>query len=221
MLTEPAQDVHPAPPPPSSAPSEPPRPFPPAVAPERERPAPAAQAVQLPTALPVAPSFALDLFALGAWGIAGIAGGGGGGGGAVAVSWLPRAPLSLRLGGGMRVAAMEFGQASTLTAAISAGVAWHPVRAVLSRPFGVSLRADFVVDYQSLQYVDQHFDHWLPGVCAFVEPAWLFAQDVEAVLGFGLEELFGAINLRNSAGTAMATWPPLRALGEAGVRVRF
>jgi hypothetical protein len=95
------------------------------------------------------------------------------------------------------------------------------VRASSSHPFGVSLRADLVVDYQSLQYVDQHFDHWLPGMSVFVEPAWLFAPDVEAVVGLGVEDLFGAINLRNSVGKAVATWPPLRAIGEAGVRVRF
>ena len=116
---------------------------------------------------------------------------------------------------------MDFASASTLTVAMSLGIAWHPVRAMLSHPLGISVRADLVADYQMLQYLDQHFDRWLPGVCAVVEPAWLFSGTVEAVVGIGLEGLFGAVDLGDQAGRTVAAWPPLRAVGEAGLRVGF
>lgn len=169
--------------------------------------------------------FALDLFALGAKGIGGKADAGGG---AVGVSWYPWAPLSLRLGGSVRAGSIDGLPSSTLTATASAGVAWHPVRSTLSHPFGVSLRAEYVLLYQSMQYFlvgasaeSQH--GWLSGLAAVVEPAWLLAPDVDAVLGLELEDVFVPANvlLRGVHVVQVATVPPLRGVVEIGVRVRF
>ena len=181
-------------------------------------------------------ALALDLFALGAWGVDGDGGGGGGGG--VAVSWFPVAPLSARLGGSLRAGSIGAVPGSTLTAALSTGIGWHPLRASQSHPLGVSLRADYLAIYQSLRPTGATVrsgnrttamgEQWLSGFGAVVDLSWFVIADIEALAGVGLEEVFDSTRVFYSTnvqvqmpGVAEADFPPLRVVGEAGLRVRF
>jgi hypothetical protein len=222
MLPE-ASDEQPLPiaaaPPPSPNPSLPPTA--PATTGLHDRPIPPPD--QTPArGAPMMSSLALDLFALGSKGLDGK---GDGGGGAVAVSWFVRRPLSLRLGCGVRAGSIDVVHSTTFTATLSAGVAWHVVRSSVLQPFGLSLRADYVLVYQSMQYfrggtAPELADGWLSGVGAAVEPAWLFAPDVEGVVGLELEDVFVPANIEVRK-VSVASVAPLRAVVEMGVRVRF
>jgi hypothetical protein len=183
---------------------------------QHDRAAPEASAMPLPNNAP--PAFGLDVFALGAWGVGGDGGGGAGGG--VALSWFPVPTLSARVGGSLRGGVIDAVQSTTLTAVLSAGLAWHPLRPTLSHPLGVSLRVEFLTLYQSLhQDLGLSRDRWLPGLGAIVDLSWLLVSDVEGVIGLGVEEAFGSTNVLSPQG--VANFPPLHMVGEAGLRVRF
>jgi hypothetical protein len=169
------------------------------------------------------PSFALDLFAIGSWPVTGEGGDGGGG---VAGSWFPVPSASLRLSGGVRAGSSGLVQTSTLSVPMTVGVGWHAVRTTLSRPFGIALRADYVLLYESLQYMrlggGGMRDRWLSGVGAAADALWLFSPDVEAFMGPALEYAFGSTIVDAQVPhRVQTTLPPLRAIIEVGVRVRF
>jgi hypothetical protein len=221
MLPEPADQPPPAAdaaPPPAPLPSPLPAPPPPLAA------LPQADERPHPKAPPPMPSFALDLFAMGSWGVYG--NGMDGGGGGVAGAWFPLPALSLRLGVGVRAGSIGLVQTSALNAPMTVGAGWHPIRATPSHPFGVSMRAGYVLLYESLQYTrlggGGMKDGWLSGVSAVVDAAWLFSPDVEAYFGPGLELEFGkTIVSATVPSPAETTLSPLRAIVEVGVRVRF
>lgn len=180
------------------------------------------------------PAFALDLFGLAAWGIG--SDGGDGGGGGVALHWFPLEPVSLRLGGSIRGGSIaSIVQSSTLTSTVSAGIGWHPLRPTSSRAFGVSVRADYLVLYQSLQYQAPRTadafggngvtkSAWLSGMDGVVDVACLLAPTVEGVLGVGLEDVFGLTYVvlhQGAQGPQTTTIPTLRFIAQVGVRVGF
>jgi hypothetical protein len=216
----------PEPGPPQSPPASPP-----VSAPLAEPAAP--RDVPLPTPPQGLPSFALDLFGLAA---TGVGGDGDGAGGGAAFSWFVWAPVSLRLGAGLRAGNINSGVArfATLTATASAGVAWHPMRSTPSHPFGMSLRADYLLVYQSARRVPAssarceqgaraigRCDGWLSGIGLVADAAWLFSPDAAAIVGLGLEDVFVTTNLSIQGHAYAAALPPLRAVVEAGVSVRF
>jgi hypothetical protein len=63
-------------------------------------------------------------------------------------------------------------------------------------------------------------DRWLSGVDGVVEGDWLFAPNVEVVLGLGLADMFASTDI-DVHREKVASIPPLRALGELGFRLRF
>jgi hypothetical protein len=182
------------------------------------------------------PQVALDLLALGATGIAGNADGAGGG---MAAHWFVHRRVSLRFGGGVRAGSVD---ADTLTLLASAGVALHPWRSTPSRPFGLSVRTDFLVVRQSTtHYADAQStttarcapggpsetgrggatcESWWPGLDAVVDADWLLAPSVDLVLGLGLEDvlLTTYIGVPGAPGT---TIPALRLTAEVGARLWF
>jgi hypothetical protein len=165
------------------------------------------------------PLVALDLLALGATGIAGNADGAGGG---VAAHWFVHRRVSLRFGGGVRAGSVD---ADTLTFLASAGVALHPWRAMPSRPFGLSVRADYLVVRQSTTHYDANdqsvtkdFDP-RSGLDAAFDVDWLLAPSVDLVVGLGLEYVFGLTYIDSQS--ARVTIPVLRATAEAGARLWF
>jgi hypothetical protein len=190
---------------------------------EQDRALRATGVTPTPSVQPIRPSFALDLFALGAWGVGGEGAGGGGGG--LAISWFPVTHLSVRLGGSLRAGAVDVDgtQPSTLTAALSTGFGWHPMRPTLSHPFGIALRVDYLALYESLRQAPNTFEYrWLSGLGAVADLSWLLSADIEVMGGLGLEEAFGSTNVQVQASDQIvANFPPLHVIGEAGLRVRF
>jgi hypothetical protein len=166
------------------------------------------------------PTVLLDLLALGASGTGGGAGGGGG------VEWFFAPFIALRLGGGARMSNVDYAQASNLTFFGSAGAVFQPWYATRSRPFDVSIRADYLVVHQALTHFDSDDPsprtqaRWLSGVALVLEADWIFSSDVGAVVGLGLEDEFGATDVYDK-GVLVATIPSLRVVGGGGVRVRF
>ncbi len=166
------------------------------------------------------PTAVLDLLALGASG----SGGGGGGGGGLEWFFAPR--VALRIGGGARVGNVDAAQASSVTYFGSAGAVFQPWYATASRPFEVSIRADYIVLHQALTHFDSDDpgprtqERWLSGVALMLDGDWLFSSDVGAVVGFGLENAFGATDVYDK-GALVVTIPSLRLAGGGGLRARF
>ncbi len=131
--------------------------------------------------------------------------------------------LSFRLGLGGLGGTISEADATTLYLLGMAGLAVHPLRARAGRPFGLALRVDYVAMRQSISWLagNEGDSRWLSGVDGVVEGDWLFAPDVEVVLGLGLADLFAPTYVEVPKGVPKATIPPLRALGEAGFRLRF
>jgi hypothetical protein len=133
--------------------------------------------------------------------------------------------LSVRLGAGALGGTFSQPEATTLYLLGTAGVAVHPLRARAGRPFGLALRVDYLAMRQSISRLSTDgggrsgFDRWLSGVDGVLEGDWLFAPDVEVVLGLGLADVFAPTYVDFQG--ARTTIPPLRALGEAGFRLRF
>ena len=167
------------------------------------------------------PSALVEVTGLGA--IGGDANGLGAAGGA---HWFALRPLSLRVGGGVLAGSLARVQGTTTTAFASAGLSLHPWRAVPDRPFGLSVRVDYLVLRQSITHFSPDdpspatLARWLSGVDAAVEVEWLFAKDVGALLGAGIVDVFDAtfVDLRD---VRVATIPPVRGFAEAGLRIRF
>jgi hypothetical protein len=169
------------------------------------------------------PRVLLDVIGLGTIGIGGNAQGLGAAG---AVQWFPAPPLSLRLSGGALGGTVAKAAATTRYLIGTAGVAFHPLRARPGRPIGLALHADYLVVQQSMSRIASTtsspaaYDRWLSGAQAVVEGDWLFVPDVEMVLGVGIADVFAPTHIIVQ-GAQVATLPAVRALAEAGLRIRF
>jgi hypothetical protein len=62
-------------------------------------------------------------------------------------------------------------------------------------------------------------DGWLSGIDAVADASWRFAPDVDALVGAGLEAF--PPTFVTEGGQRVTTLPPLRALVEAGLQLRF
>ncbi len=166
--------------------------------------------------------FVVDVVGLGSLGLGGTAEGFGA---AAAAQWFATSALSLRLGAGALGGTLSEADATTLYLLGTAGVAIHPLRARAGHPFGMALRVDYVAMRQSIsrfggEVGPSGYARWLSGVDAVVEGDWLFASDVEVVLGLGLADVFAPTHV-DVQGTQVANIPPLRGLAEVGFRLRF
>jgi hypothetical protein len=222
---------------PSESPSAPPAATEPPPTPQKPGPVEPDRSVHqagapaVPGELPSKPSFfAVDLLALAALSMGGEGAGGGGGG--VAGYWFPLSRFSVRIGASLRAGSIGLVPSSTLTGAVSVGAGWHPLRATPSHPLGLSVRVDYLALYQSLQPTGYAVgtgngaaaslaDRWLSGIGEVVDLSWLLSAELEALVGLGLEEASGSTYVQVQGAPAIASFPPVRALGEAGLRVRF
>jgi hypothetical protein len=152
-------------------------------------------------------------------------------GGAASAQWFPIRHLSLRLGGGVRTGNIDIdaAHASTLTLFASGGMAFHPWRTSLARPFGASFRAEFLFVDESVTYSGKVKNlrlrgfpgvPGLPGLALGADGSWRFAPDVELVAGIGIEELFIQRTCVEVKGVC-STLTPLSAIGETGLRIDF
>jgi hypothetical protein len=145
-----------------------------------------------------------------------------GGGGSAAAQWFPIRHLSLRLGLGVLGGTLGT-TANTLTVFASGGIALHPWRTSVAQPFGASLRADFlVVNERFTQQGEPNKTQWTHplGVGLGVDASWLFASDVELVVGAGIEDVFAPTHVEVKSVTQV-NLSPLSAVGEAGLRLDF
>jgi hypothetical protein len=114
--------------------------------------------------------------------------------------------------------------ANTLAFSASAGVAFHAWRATPSRPVGASLRADYVLVRESATGCDspECSPHLLSGFDGYIDGDWLFARGAEVVLGIGLEDALASTEVFvRGKPNPVTIIPPLRVVGEAGVRLWF
>jgi hypothetical protein len=170
----------------------------------------------------MSPLIAIDILSMGAAGIGGDADGFGAG---AAVHWFAQRQFSMRVGGGIRGGTVGAAEASTLTAFVSAGAVFHVWRATPDRPFGGSVRLDYLLLDQAMTHFvpggsNQSQARWLSGLDVLVDGSWRFVPDVEAILGAGLEDVFAPTYV-NLQGARVATLPALRAIAEGGLRLRF
>jgi hypothetical protein len=134
--------------------------------------------------------------------------------------------FALRLGGAMRGGDLAGAPARTLNLLASAGLALHPWPTSESRIFGASLRADYVLMNQTVtHYSSTGMDlstmaRPISGVDAVLEAELRLGASVDVVGGGGVEEMLARTNV-DLNGTRMATLPPLSAVAEVGLRLRF
>jgi hypothetical protein len=147
-------------------------------------------------------------------------------GAAASVHWFPASWLGLRLGGGARAGNVQAAQATTLTLLGSAGAVLYPLRASASHPFGVWIRADYVLEHPSLTHFSASTpssstqQRWMSGMDALVGVEWRFSSEVGVLAGIGGEDVFSSTYVQVS-GVPVATLPPLRGVAEAGFRLGF
>jgi len=146
-------------------------------------------------------------------------------GGALAFAWFFWRNVSLRVGGSVRDTSLDEASGDLLKVTASAGLAFHPWRTTRERPFGASLRVDYLFLYERLsrvmppgQNVPIH-DGVLSGFDAMLDGSWLFAPSVEVVVGAGVEA-FPPTKIEQGT-TTIASLPVARALFEGGLRLRF
>jgi hypothetical protein len=165
----------------------------------------------------------IDVVAIGA---AGQGGDVDGIGATAAAQWFPFRPLALRLGVGARAGSLQAAQSTTLTLIGTAGAALHILRATRAHRLGVWLRADYVLERQSLSHFSGDepapvsFDRWMSGMDALVGIDWMFAPDVGLVAGVGGEDVFSPTYIQ-VRGAPAGTLPALRGVAESGFRIRF
>jgi hypothetical protein len=166
--------------------------------------------------------YALDLVGIGAAGGAGEMQGGAGG----ALETFVSSRLSIRVGGAVRAGPVEGARAWTLTLRGAAGLAVRPWGDTASHGFAMALRADYVVESQSVtHYAPDGPDvstrsRLLSGLDALIDAEWRLARNADALVGVGIEEIFGTTYI-DLNGARVATLPPFRAVAETGLRVRF
>jgi hypothetical protein len=147
-------------------------------------------------------------------------------GGAVAFEGFLTPAFAMRIGGAMRGGPLDVAAARTLTLLASAGLALSPWPTSESRIFGASLRADYVLMNQTVTHYSSSgtdistMARPLSGIDAVVEAELRLGASVDVVGGMGVEEMLARTYV-DLNGTRMATLPPLSALAEVGLRLRF
>jgi hypothetical protein len=169
-------------------------------------------------------------------GSAGIGGEARGIGAAGAGEFLLTRAMWLRLGFGLRqgnipgLTSSGVASAEDLAFYGGLGVAFWPVRPSAERRVAVGVRIDGLVLYHGVSRTPQggsatRLTKWLPGADALAEVAWNVAGSLEIVASVGVEVALGNTDLQVITGDdeprVVATIPPLRGVGEVGIRLLF
>jgi hypothetical protein len=180
---------------------------------------------------PPAPEPPLGRRAIGllAMGGGGLGGGAGGFGGVLDVESLVGDSFALCFTAGARWGSLPEIGGSELTAFVGAGGAWWPLAPTPTRHLGIALRAELLGLYQSVSHqrpagATEWKGQALPGADLELEGSWRLGRSLELVLGGGAEVAFGTIDVSvvpAPAGGGTATIPVLRAVANAGIRMRF
>jgi hypothetical protein len=169
------------------------------------------------------PKVAVDLlFAGTAW----IGGKATGAGGAAGVHWFPLPLLSVRLGAAEKTGSLNAAEASFFTVGMTAGLALHPFEMSVDRPFGLTVRADYLLVRESVSHFDADDPapvthvRWLSGFDVVVEVGWQLTSEIGLVAGLGLEDVLAPTYI-DVRGAQVETIPALRGVAEAGFCLRF
>jgi hypothetical protein len=185
---------------------------PPVVAPER----PVAARVE------ARPRAAFDLAAAAALGVRGNAGGLGG---EVGARWSPARSIWLAGFASAMLGDMEVAQATSRSIRLAAGVAWEPLVAESTQPFGVGLVLDFGASRHALTRTivgasPVNAARWIGVGQLRVELTWWFLRQTALVSSLGAELAFGPTHVLVDGRTA-ETIPLFRGLFALGVRSQF
>ena len=190
----------------------------------REVAAPAPTVVASPPPPPLPPRrFALDAAAEGGFALGGA---GSGFGGAVGVRWYAGRRLGLRAGAQARFGEVASAQATALDLAAAAGLMLAVIPPSDERRFGLAVRADALLLYQSLTHLSEddvapvHSGRVLPGAAALLEGQWAVSPTLALLLGGGAEVAFGRTEVFVHQ-QKVAELAPLRLIVQGGLVARF
>ena len=190
----------------------------------REVAAPAPIVVASPPPPPPPPRrFALDAAAEGGFALAGA---GSGVGGALGLRWYAGRRLGLRAGVQARFGEIASAQSTALDFAAAAGLVVSVIPPSDERRFGLAVRADALLFYQSLSHLSGddaepvQGGRVLPGAAGLLEGQWALSPTLALLLGGGAEVAFGRtdviVHLRKVAELA-----PFRLVVQGGLEARF
>jgi hypothetical protein len=158
---------------------------------------------------------ALDLAAAGSLG-----GDATGLGGVLSARWDFAPSFSARVAGGVRGGQVDAAGASSTIWSGAAGLVWRAVPATTTRSLGLAVRLDVLAMQVRLGRDASHATLWLPGADLAVEGSWMLARPIALFAAVGAEAAFGATDVFLFS-RRVTTIPPIRALGEAGIRAHF
>jgi hypothetical protein len=135
--------------------------------------------------------------------------------------------FSIRVGLALRAGPVAELPGTDYTASAGAGVEWWGWPPSASRRFGLGVRAQMLlIRHQVFATTEnggtESYGRFIPAADLVPQAALALARDVEAVVGAGAELAFGRISIQSGMPLAeVAMIPPLRLVGQAGVRFRF
>src|SRR5207244_3723121 len=146
-------------------------------------------------------------------------------GAALSGRWDFAARFSARVGASIHAGDLGAANASSLVLDAGAGLVARPILASRARPFELAIRADFLAQRHELNHVTTEgattsASRWQPAADLAVDAMWVFPGNFGPFVAFGGELAFGktAVFVR---GAEIATIAPVRAVGDAGIRVFF
>jgi hypothetical protein len=186
---------------------------------------PAPAVVSAPPAEPVAPArrWALDAAAEG--GVA-LGGAGSGVGGAIGLRWLPTRRLGGRVGVRARFGEVGEAQAASLALSIAAGGVLSIIEAAEGRRFGLAMRLDALLLYESLSHLSAddpepvRRGRLLPGAALLAEAHWSLSPTLALLLAAGPEVAFGRTRVLVRQ-AEVAELAPIRVAVQGGLVARF
>jgi hypothetical protein len=114
-----------------------------------------------------------------------------------------------------------------VVASIGAGFEWWPLPTTTQRRLGVGVRAGaLLIRHQvfatSSAGGTESYGRFVPAAELIPLLAWAVSGGTELLLGAGAEVAFGATDIRRGPELeVVARIPPVRVVGQAGVRFRF
>lgn len=136
------------------------------------------------------------------------------------MQWFVIREASLRLAAGARAGSVDaVAETSTRTLLGAVGGAWNVLRSTSSGPL-LAFRVDFLVENESAAHLAQGHSGWLWGVDGLVEVGWSLTADVDALGGFGFEQVSAATHI-DVQGMRIPILIRSRGIAEAGIRIRF
>jgi hypothetical protein len=135
--------------------------------------------------------------------------------------------LSLRAGIGLRVGPVPELPGSDVTASIGAGLEWWPRPTTSRRRLALGLRAGvLLIRHQVFATAadggTESYGRFVPAAELMPLLAWALSDGVEVLFGAGAEVAFGTTDIRRGPELeVVARIPPVRVLGQAGLRFRF